>query len=722
MADEPNSPRGSRLVLPVLGLACLATVAALAWREAGSDRPYKQLQLRQAQAQRAAGKPAPRPGIRRLHAAGRVDRCPTCHLGKHSGKLLATHPPQRFGCTTCHGAGGGYVDRCLPSVGDPQGRALGGARAQASCASCHPQAAGLPGALALSAGQRAYRRLACAGCHRARSLDRQPVRGKLAPPLDGVGRKLRRAHLPAFLATPQRLRPGTAMPTFFGDKLLRDAPAATAARVRGQRGGQVRALSAYLLSLKGRTPAAPQTAPGAPARGRQLFSRLGCVACHRAAADLPPRASRLGGVGPDLSQAGVRLKPGWIQRWLSGPRRLHPAARMPDPRLSPTQRGHLAAYLLSLGTPAPAPPATPSPALISRGRALVQQLGCVGCHRISDPALGRAQVVGPDLDGFGHKPLNQLDWGPLQVSRGLRTGRRWTRTKLQTPLAFDRGALQMPWQQLRAGELQGLQLVLRSLTSAPAPAGLQAVPSPALRARRQGQQLVLRLGCRQCHQLGRATGAMAALLKRPSDGPPSLNGEGAKVQPGWLYRFLRRPTTLRPWLPLRMPRFNLSAAQAGQVAAYLAGLSSASYPFTDQPPPRLSPLRARQALALFQRLKCVSCHQLSNAPRLKPGELAPDLALSGRRLRRRWIRRFMLQPQQLMPGTRMPTLFPLIDEDDAKAGRVTPAPDLLGGDVERQVAALTELNLLWGTADLNRVLESTVTRSTLTGPTKLQGR
>jgi len=192
-------------------------------------------------------------------------------------------------------------------------------------------------------------------------------------------------------------------------------------------------------------------------------------------------------------------------------------------------------------------------------------------------------------------------------------------------------------------------------------------------------------------------GAIGALHLLPSDRPPSLDGEGAKVQPAWLYGYLRGPTPLRPWLPLRMPTPALTAQGAEEVAAFLAARSRASYPFHLQSAPRLEGAELAAALRLFSRFQCLRCHLLSNAPRLKPGELSPDLALSGARLRRAWIRRFILEPQAVMPGTKMPTLFPLADEDDPKS-RQTPVPELLGGSIEKQIDVLTDLNLFWGSA------------------------
>ena len=146
-----------------------------------------------------------------------------------------------------------------------------------------------------------------------------------------------------------------------------------------------------------------------------------------------------------------------------------------------------------------------------------------------------------------------------------------------------------------------------------------------------------------------------------------------------------------------MPRFNLERRRREALAAYLAARDRATYPFAPEPAPAPAGPALEQSLQLFARLKCVSCHQLSNAAKLKPGDLAPDLALGGARLRRAWIRRFVLEPQAVIPGTRMPTLFPLADEDDPQS-RVTPEPALLGGAIDRQIEALTDLSLWWGSA------------------------
>src|SRR5262249_11808633 len=50
--------------------------------------------------------------------------------------------------------------------------------------------------------------------------------------------------------------------------------------------------------------------------------------------------------------------------------------------------------------------------------------------------------------------------------------------------------------------------------------------------------------------------------------PPLLLGEGRRVQSDWLYEFLKKPTTIRPQVPVRMPTFHFTDAQASTLAQW----------------------------------------------------------------------------------------------------------------------------------------------------------
>jgi mono/diheme cytochrome c family protein len=71
--------------------------------------------------------------------------------------------------------------------------------------------------------------------------------------------------------------------------------------------------------------------------------------------------------------------------------------------------------------------------------------------------------------------------------------------------------------------------------------------------------------------------------------PPMLVREGERVQPDWLFRFLRNPTMIRPQfsrqgaiekgiLSLRMPRFNMSEEDAQAIVNYFAAVDRMDNP------------------------------------------------------------------------------------------------------------------------------------------------
>jgi len=76
-------------------------------------------------------------------------------------------------------------------------------------------------------------------------------------------------------------------------------------------------------------------------RGRALFDRHGCVACHIA-------GEKGGYVGPELNGSAARLKPGWTVSWLESPQKWKPGTLEPDRGLDRADAEALAAYVLSL--------------------------------------------------------------------------------------------------------------------------------------------------------------------------------------------------------------------------------------------------------------------------------------------------------------------------------------------------------------------------------------
>lgn len=145
-------------------------------------------------------------------------------------------------------------------------------------------------------------------------------------------------------------------------------------------------------------------------------------------------------------------------------------------------------------------------------------------------------------------------------------------------------------------------------------------------------------------------------------GPPSLHGEGAKVQSQWLHSFLLDPYPLRPASVLRMPKFNMSSAEAQQLVNYFAAIDGVPYPYVDNPLTRLSyleeaakthPERFEEALKIVGA-QCSKCHLINDySPGGSVKALAPQLGRIHQRLRPEFLRKWVANPNSVLPYTGM---------------------------------------------------------------------
>jgi len=203
--------------------------------------------------------------------------------------------------------------------------------------------------------------------------------------------------------------------------------------------------------------------------------------------------------------------------------------------------------------------------------------------------------------------------------------------------------------------------------------------------------------------------------------PPPLTNEGQKVQTPWLHDFLLEPYEIRPATFLRMPKFNMSSAEATALADYFAAVDNAEYPYaysSSRDRARLESLekayekasqeatqaktaskgQAASASAspgmdrLDDAMKivvngnfCVKCHLVADyAPPGSERAKAPQLADVYRRLRPEYVRNWIANPKMILPYTSMPVNIPYQE----------PPPvlqQLYHGTNVEQVQALTDL-------------------------------
>lgn len=379
---------------------------------------------------------------------------------------------------------------------------------------------------AIEAGLLLWNELNCVACHEVPApwRERVPGRGKIS--LAGVGSRLPFDALVAFIADPQRAKPGTTMPAMVRDEL-----------------GGSEAVSAYLATLQRE----PQPFPaGDTARGQRLYENVGCVACH-----VPPA-----GGSTDYASVPIALVRHYernaLSAFLQDPLPTRPAGRMPATPLSDAEAADLAAYLKSgivlESHPAVVPGKAPIPdqASLTRGQARWMVLRCSACHD-----TGAAEAPKPA------KPLVQL--------------------------AAERGCLaskptgEAPDFSLSAAQVRALAAALRCVQANPTP--------PPATAEHRVVARFEQLNCYACHEFRGRGGPEAARAKffTAADAaaeslgdmghlPPKLDQAGRKLTPAWLERLLwGQGGGVRPYMTGRMPRYGAPAA--GDLVALLAEAS-----------------------------------------------------------------------------------------------------------------------------------------------------
>ncbi len=174
--------------------------------------------------------------------------------------------------------------------------------------------------------------------------------------------------------------------------------------------------------------------------------------------------------------------------------------------------------------------------------------------------------------------------------------------------------------------------------------------------------------------------------------PPVLYGEGKKVQGPWLFDFLEEPVALRPWLDVRMPTFKMTEDEATVLARYFAALEKEEYPYEyiaetkekyleEKEKEKPGYLTMAEHLFKSKNVNCASCHVRGDiTPEGEPADWAPDLSKARDRLKPDWIVNWLLDPQLIQPGTKMPKFF-----------REGVFQDIFPGTPDEQAVALKDL-------------------------------
>lgn len=111
-----------------------------------------------------------------------------------------------------------------------------------------------------------------------------------------------------------------------------------------------------------------------------------------------------------------------------------------------------------------------------------------------------------------------------------------------------------------------------------------------------------------------------------------------------------------------MRKLGAALAVAAMVSATApAKAGETSYFVTDTPEFRASAKFGKQMFTAYQ---CTKCHATREDQPLNDDIVAPNLILAKERLRPEWILHWLIDPQSLQPGTKMPNFFTFNEDDD----------------------------------------------------------
>lgn len=407
-----------------------------------------------------------------------------------------------------------------------------------------------------------------------------------------------------------------------------------------------------------------------PTEGAIAFASLGCLACHPirelgATENLDQQMFS----GGDLSELATKRTLNFLRRWLVAPQSINANHRMPVFELSLNEQLDLSAYLGSLGSQNSRND-TRASGDHGLGVQLVQKHRCGACHEL--PASLQSKIpklpITPSSDwqaGCLTQPEPKRAVPGFALSTAQRMALKTYFTELQTDAPevghgqwfAENNCLACHSRDLAAGISVHLPAV--------------ATQYPSIAAR------------------------LAALA------PPSLTGVGDKLNDRALSAAITRQSPpLRPWLDVRMPKFNLSDAQVQSLVDRLVahdriplGLTKAeqnlspkslaqtaisSETTSDSDPSSVKAAELAAArLVTAEGFGCQSCHAIGDmeTPQVDLKAKGTNLAMLGSRIREPWFQRWVRNPSRIVPRMEMPAIQ-------------TAAKGVLDDNLERQLEAL----------------------------------
>lgn len=395
-------------------------------------------------------------------------------------------------------------------------------------------------------------------------------------------------------------------------------------------------------------------------KAKTILVESGCHGCHemKGYTELPK-------IGPELNQLPAKTNPEWLFRWVRNPKDYSAHTRMPNFRFDDDQAEAITAYLWKIGQESPSRPnnRVSQGGMASRGKVIVETVGCIGCHVVGNDtrireARGLSYDIAPELSRVGSKvdPDWLYEW--LKNPRHYRPDTRMPSLQLTDQEARDVVAYLMTLKDTRRFEQKQLRL-----------------DSPEIVMR--GEKLIREFGCHGCHAIkgmekeGRVSVSLSNIGRKRVDELDFGDTKIPRTWDDWVFNKIKDAQVFATdRIESKMPVFALTDDEVVLLRTLLRSFTR------EKPEPeyhkpfdkRQQSIEAGRMLALDYN--CIACHQIEEtggfikATLEDEGLAPPTLRPQGAKVQEPWMYDFLKEPKTIRPWlkVRMPT-FSLTDEE-----------------------------------------------------------
>jgi len=247
----------------------------------------------------------------------------------------------------------------------------------------------------------------------------------------------------------------------------------------------------------------------------------------------------------------------------------------------------------------------PAAPLLSEGRRLIARGNCTGCHEI--PGYHEGEVWG-------------TPYGSELNDTGFKVNRNWLLLWLKDPHAYLNQP-RMPQFNLSDEETRAVATFLLSQKKR----NIETLPADFEKRgdADRGHTLVGQSRCISCHSFSGKGGNLA----------PDLGKVLSKVNPDWLYSFLKNPHYYSSHT--QMLQYNFTEQDVLDIVAYMKSeLSDPDFPkapdaLLQEPTPEEEAKLLPEGKKIFLERGCLGCHAIEGLS--DPGRIGPSLAFVGSR-------------------------------------------------------------------------------------------